>query len=235
MIVGAMQPYLFPYIGYYQLANKVDMFVFLDDVNFINKGWINRNNILVNKQKYVFTIPLSQVSQNKLIKDVEVDSKKQIEKVLKTIQQSYQKAKYFSSVFPVVKQVLLGYSGINEMAQASIIDVFGYLGKNLSFESSTLSHPKNGLASEERIISICENLRATKYVNAIGGTELYQKDSFSKKSIELKFLKTHLANIKYSQFSGDFVPGLSMIDVMMHNSREEILKFLNECVEVDAG
>ena len=67
-----MQPYFFPYIGYFQLINAVDKFIILDDVNYIKKGWINRNRILLNGKDYLFTIPCEKISQNKLINEVEV-------------------------------------------------------------------------------------------------------------------------------------------------------------------
>nr|WP_310590339.1 WbqC family protein [Dyadobacter sp. NIV53] len=72
MTIAIMQPYIFPYIGYFQLINAVDKFIIYDDVNFINKGWINRNNILVSGQAHLFTIPLKDASQNKLIHEVEL-------------------------------------------------------------------------------------------------------------------------------------------------------------------
>ena len=83
MTVAIMQPYLFPYIGYWQLIHAVDTFVIFDDVNYIKKGYINRNNILVNGQKQTFTLELMSASQNKLINDIDIGNN--IEKVMESI------------------------------------------------------------------------------------------------------------------------------------------------------
>ena len=86
MKLAIMQPYFFPYLGYFQLIHAADVFVIFDDVNYINKGWINRNNILVNGKTNLITLPLKEANQNKLIKDVELfDDSRNIEKLLKTI------------------------------------------------------------------------------------------------------------------------------------------------------
>ncbi len=86
MKIAIMQPYIFPYIGYFQLIHAADVFVFYDDVNYINRGWINRNRILLNGKDQLFTIPCKEASQNKLIKDIEVlADKKAFQKMLTTM------------------------------------------------------------------------------------------------------------------------------------------------------
>ncbi|MDR6194877.1 WbqC family protein [Siphonobacter sp. SORGH_AS_0500] len=101
MTLAIMQPYLFPYIGYFQLLNAVDKFVIYDDVAFINRGWINRNSILNNGKAQLFTVPLKEASQNKLIHEISIDTdQKWRDKLLKTIQQNYKKAPHFAAVFP---------------------------------------------------------------------------------------------------------------------------------------
>src|SRR5258706_4590191 len=106
MRVAIMQPYFFPFIGYFQLLKAVDVFVFYDDVNFIKKGWINRNRILVNGQEFLFTIPCKSISQNKLIKDVEVAwSPKDQEKFVKTLETNYKRAAYFEPTLALIKEV----------------------------------------------------------------------------------------------------------------------------------
>ena len=95
MKIAIMQPYIFLYIGYFQLIDAVDKLVFYDDVNFIIKGWINRHNILVNGRKSMFTIPLNKVSRSKLINEVDVcDSFDWRTKMLKTFHCNYSKAPF---------------------------------------------------------------------------------------------------------------------------------------------
>ena len=96
MKAAVMQPYLFPYIGYFQLINAVDTFVVYDDVNYIKKGWINRNSILVNEKPFLFTVDLKEVSQNKLINEITIDENSNWKKnILRTIELSYKKAPFF--------------------------------------------------------------------------------------------------------------------------------------------
>ncbi len=101
MNIAVMQPYIFPYLGYYQLVHAVDTFVFFDDVNFIMKGWINRNRILQQNEPFKFTVPLIKASQNRLINAIEIsDYNRWKSDFLKSIEHSYKKAPEFSSIFP---------------------------------------------------------------------------------------------------------------------------------------
>ena len=104
MRCAVMQPYIFPYIGYFQLACSVDYFVFYDDVNFIKRGFINRNNILANGAPLRITFPVVGASQNKLISELEFSLETQ--KLESTIHQNYSKAPYYRSVMPLIESTL---------------------------------------------------------------------------------------------------------------------------------
>ena len=122
MRLAVMQPYFFPYIGYFQLINAVDKFVFYDDVNYIKGGWINRNNILVNKQKKLISLNLVASSSNKNINEIRIGNRKN--KVLNTIRQSYTKAPYFNKVFPIIEEIFNNIDTstlISEVAGSSIM------------------------------------------------------------------------------------------------------------------
>src|SRR5271156_6723013 len=136
MRIAIMQPYVFPYIGYFQLIHAADVFVFYDDVNYINKGWINRNKILLNNKDQLFTIPCKEASQNKLIKDVEVlQDPKSINKILLTIQPAYKKAPFYNKVFPLIEEILALSDGltISQMAISGVKNICTYLGMNRKF------------------------------------------------------------------------------------------------------
>ena len=107
MKVAIMQPYFFPYIGYFQLINLVDVFVVYDDVNYIKKGWINRNNILINKKSFLFSLPLQNMSQNKLINEIFLveDTNWRIS-LLNTIQITYKNAPYFDEVYSLIEEII---------------------------------------------------------------------------------------------------------------------------------
>ena len=219
MKIGIMQPYFLPYIGYFQLIKNVDKYVIYDDVNYINKGWINRNNILLNSQKYLFTLSLSGASQNKLINEIFVEENQS--KLLKTLETAYKKAPYFEKVFPVIQNIFdFEDKNLAKFVGNSIMQIADYLNIKTEFTYSSEINKDNTLKAQEKILNICKALNATNYINAIGGQELYDKEIFKQNNIKLNFLKTEI--VEYKQFKGDFVPYLSVLDVLMFNSAEEI-------------
>lgn len=220
-----MQPYFFPYIGYFQLIQSVDKFVFYDDVNFIKNGWINRNRILINNTAGYLTVPLRQASSNKLINQIAfVDTRT---KLKKTIEQAYKKAPYFDHVMNLVTECLLFRTDlIAELAEHSVVATSKFLGLNTVFErSSILYNSSQGLEKAERLIQICNLNNATTYHNPIGGQLIYDKKDFTASNIELKFLRTQ--KVEYTQYGKEFIPFLSILDVLMFNSVEKVKQYLN--------
>ncbi|MBQ4070617.1 MAG: WbqC family protein [Alphaproteobacteria bacterium] len=226
MKVGIMQPYFFPYLGYWQLLNAVDKYVIYDDVNFIKNGWINRNNILLGRQKHMITIPLDGASPNLPINQIRMTSNvKDKEKLLKTIEMAYKKAPYFNQVFPIISKVVMEPTCLISNALINMFNlVCQYLDIKTELIISSDIAKNNALKGQDKVLHICNLLGATDYINAIGGTELYDKDTFQANGIQLNFLKTN--DIKYKQFNNEFIAGLSIIDVLMFNSKEDIKKLL---------
>ncbi|MBC7525086.1 MAG: WbqC family protein [Flavobacterium sp.] len=228
MILAIMQPYLFPYIGYYQLINAVDKFVVYDDVAFIKQGWINRNNMLLNKKKHLFFAPVKSISSFKKISETEIDYKFDwTKKTLLTFEQSYKKAPFHKEVMPILESVFLSKKEtISELAFESLFQVSNYLELKTGFQKTSSIYNNQELKGEDRVIDICLKEKTKQYINPIGGQELYQKENFSKKGITLNFIKTH--PITYKQYNDDFVPWLSIVDVLMFNPKEEVIKMLNQ-------
>lgn len=228
MRVGIMQPYFFPYLGYWQLINAVDTFVILDDVNYIKKGFINSNSILVNNAAYRFTVPLEKASQNKLINQTKLNfSSKDKEKFLKTIIISYKKAPFFKTVYPVIERsILYDENDLTAYIKYSIEQVKLFLNITTEIICSSDIKKDNTLKAQERIIEINKKLGASVYINAIGGQSLYSKEVFRQNNIELKFIE--MRRLEYEQFQSKFVPNLSIIDVLMFNSVEGIKELLNQ-------
>lgn len=224
--IAVMQPYFFPYIGYFQLINEVDKFVFYDDVDFIKNGWINRNMILINGESKYLTVPCKKVSSNKLINSVEhALNQKRIKKLLKKIRFTYSNAPYFEGVFPVIEEVFLTETElISDLAIESIIKVTNYLEMECNFLKSSSDYDNEELNAADRLIDICEIENINHYVNLNGGRELYDKQYFLENKIKLTFLKPEI--IEYQQFDHEFVPSLSIIDVLMFNSVENIMEML---------
>lgn len=223
MSIAIMQPYVFPYIGYFQLIHASDMFVFYDDVNYINRGWINRNRILVNGKDHVITIPCKEASQNKLIKDIDVaDDPKAMAKLAGTIQMAYKKAPYFEEVYPVIEQILQRGAGktIAAMAIDSVTTVCDYIGIKTEFKTSSATYDNIALKKADRLIDICHREGIAHYINPSGGREIYTKEYYKAQGINLDFLISDKQD--YTQFKNEFVPWLSIIDLLMFNSREDI-------------
>jgi hypothetical protein len=226
MKLAIMQPYFFPYIGYFQLINAVDKFVIFDDANFINKGWINRNIILVNCKPHTFTVPLKNASQNELIKDLKlaIDDKWKT-KFIRMLELSYKKAPYFNKTFGIVENVINTQSTfLIDWHLKSFALIKGYLEIKTIFVETSTQYKNQNLKGQERIIDICLKEKADNYINSIGGQDLYDDQSFIDNKIKLYFLKSDL--ITYKQYNSEFVPWLSIIDVLMFNGVKKINKLL---------
>ncbi|NFI94754.1 WbqC family protein [Clostridium botulinum] len=228
MKLGIMQPYFFPYIGYWQLMNVVDKYVIYDDVNFIKGGWINRNRILMNSEGKMINVQMNAASPNKLINEVEVSCNKIFnKKLLKTIESCYKKAPYYSNIFPIIENIITqDEKNLAKYLEYSIRKVCKYLSIDTEVIISSTINKNNNLKGQDKVIEICKVLGADEYYNAVGGQELYSYEDFLSEGLKLKFLKT--GSVEYKQFDNEFIPNLSIIDVMMFNSKEEIRKILNQ-------
>ncbi|MCF8429451.1 MAG: WbqC family protein [Bacteroidia bacterium] len=219
MKVAIMQPYFMPYIGYFQLINVVDEFIIYDNIQFTKKGWINRNRILVNGSDTYITLPLKKDSDFVDIRDRFLSDEwpNERKKILNRIIETYRKAPQFNFVFQIIESILM-YEERNLFAFIfnSLKEINQYLliKTPLIISSSILIN--HDLKAENKVIELCKARQASTYINPIGGVELYNKEDFKYEGIDLKFLKAN--HIIYSQFKSDFVPFLSIIDVMMFNS-----------------
>lgn len=228
--IAIMQPYIFPYIGYFQLLTAVDTFVILDDVNFIMRGWINRNNILINGKPFLFSIPLSKPSQNRLISETKINfSEKEKIKFLKTLEGAYKKAPYFNEFLPTLSQIIMyADDDLSGYIQNSFTAILKYLSLDIEIVRSSQIEKDNSLTGEARILEICKRLKTDTYVNLPGGMSLYSKSNFEKENMKLRFIKTLSEKINYKQFNPEYTPNLSFLDVVMFNSKEKIHEFLKQ-------
>ena len=227
MKIGIMQPYFFPYIGYFQLINMVDKYVVFDTAYFANNKWGFRNRILINGAPGFFRVTTLKASQNKRFDEIKVSGDIEAKKNnIHALECAYKKAPHFPEVMPVLERFLMAdYDNLAEYNVASNRLICDYLGiKTEILLFSELDCDKD-LQRQYRIFDVCRVLGGKEYVNAIGGTELYDFEEFRQNGIELAFLKPD--DIVYPQFGGEFVPSLSIIDVMMFNSVPEIQDMLN--------
>lgn len=227
MKVGIMQPYLFPYIGYFQLINAVDKFIIHDDVQYIKGGWINRNRIQINDKDHLFTFSLKKDSSVKnintrLFSDQFIKEKTYL---LRLIQNNYKKAPYFSDTYDLLLKILdFKELNISSFITNSLELICNYLKIKTPFYLSSELNKNNKLKGQDRVINICQTLKAKIYINPIGGKILYSKEEFKKNNISLFFLQTK--NINYGHNKQPFISNLSIIDVIMFNSKEKIEKML---------
>ena len=227
MKIGMMQPYFFPYIGYFQLLNMVDKYVVYDTGKFSNNKWGFRNRILINGSPGFFRVKTLKASQNKQFNEIKVsDDIESKKRMIHALECSYRKAPHFSEVMPMMEKFMFAdYDNLFEYNVTAIRMICNYLGiKTEILIFSELDHGRD-LKRQYRIFDVCRTLGGDEYINAIGGMELYDFKEFRENGIELAFLK--IDEIAYPQFGGEFVPDLSIIDVMMFNSVPEIQDMLS--------
>ena len=215
--VAVMQPYAFPYFGYLQLMKAVDHFVFMDDVTFIKKSFMNRNKLINNGEEQLFTIPVLKISQNKKINEHYVGSGWST-KLIRSIQHNYQKSPYFKEysvhLFPLIKELEdKKFSDACVLIFETIADILNITSKWHLSSSFGVEH----LKAEQKIITICNELSADMYVNPIGGLSLdfYTQEIFN--PIQLCFIKRQ-----------DSLPSTSIIDLLFSVGAEELRKNINK-------
>jgi len=227
--VAVMQPYLFPYIGYFQLIKSVDTFVVFDNVNYIKKGWINRNRIVFDGREKLFTIPLIKASQNRLIGEIElfnwVQSKAHF---LDLIKSAYSRSPQFFQVMPII-ELSLNYPGtfVSGLSVFSLQVISNFLGIATEFIPASNFLNLDNEKGEKKILSILTQLNASEYVNAPGGRDLYNQEEFNKLGFALRFLQAPQIII-YQQNSDSFIPNLSIIDLLMNVEKERVIKMVND-------
>lgn len=228
MKLGIMQPYFVPYIGYWQLLNAVDTYVIYDDVNYINRGWISRNRILIDGRPAYFHVPMLKASQNKKINEIQVNQEIGLKKKnLRTLEMAYKKAPYFQEIFPLAEEIInCGEQVLSQYLAYSIGVICDYLEITTKRLMSSAIPKNNELRGQEKILEICRILRADEYYNAQGGQSLYSFPKFQEEKIQLKFLQS--GDIRYRQFGNTFEPNLSIIDILMFNSREAVIEMLSD-------
>lgn len=223
-----MQPYFLPYIGYFQLINSVDEFVIYDNIQYTKKGWINRNRILDHGSDRLFTVPIKKDSDYLDVVDRKLSESwdKDRKKLLNSLYMLYHKAPYFKDSFNIIEECLVDdENNLFTFILNSLNKINNYLDIKTNIVISSSIDIDHSLKSQDKVLAICKAREATTYINAIGGMDLYSKAVFESNNIDLKFIKSQ--PITYQQFDGAFVPWLSIVDVMMFNSKDIIKDYLN--------
>ena len=226
MKIGIMQPYFFPYIGYFQLIKSVDVFVVYDNIKYTKKGWINRNRMLQNGKDVMFSIPLKNASDSLDVCERELSTDFNRDKLLNQFKGVYRRAPYFEQTYLLVENIVRHKDrNLFRYLHNSIVATCNYLGIDTDIKISSEIAIDHSLKNQDKVLALCEALGANTYINAIGGMELYTKETFFDKRMDLKFIKSK--PFEYNQLGVEFVPWLSIIDVMMFNSVATIKECLS--------
>lgn len=232
--VSMMQPYLFPYLGYFQLIARSDVFVLGDDLQYVKGSWINRNRVLANGEPKLITFPLRKASQFTAINQRWLcdEFEQESQKLLKTLEYFYSRAPHKAEVTTLVRQILAHPErNLARFIENSIRRICAYLQIATPIRiGSELGLPAR-MDKQERILSIAEKLNAELYINPIGGTTLYSPAFFRAHGLALRFLR--MDDLSYPQLNHPFVPSLSIIDVLMFNSRSEAQALLKRFTLVE--
>jgi hypothetical protein len=216
-----MQPYFFPYVGYFQLIGSVDLFIVYDNIKFTKKGWINRNRMLLNGKDALFSLPVESDSDYLDVRDRKIAREFNPDKLLNQLSGAYGRAPHFSRTFALIERIVRhNERNLFRFLHNSIVETCEHLGVRTKIRISSEIDIDHQLKSKDRVLALCDAVGADSYVNAIGGTDLYSKEEFLSRRVNLTFIKSH--TFEYPQFGEAFVPWLSIIDVMMFNSLDVI-------------
>ena len=216
--------------------NMADVFVVYDNIEYTKKGWINRNRILVNGKDEYISLPLKKGSDFLQIKDrfLADNWKDERKKLLNKISACYRKAPCYPAAFSLIENVLMFEDdNLFNFIFNSLKVIKEYLGLPAQLVVSSSINIDHTLKSESKVLAICKALGATQYINPIGGVILYNKEAFKNEGLELQFLQAK--NVIYYQFENDFVPWLSILDVMMFNRKETVQHFLYNNYTINQG
>lgn len=223
--VAIMQPYLFPYIGYFQLITAVDVFVLYDNIEYTKKGWINRNRLLQNGTDVLFSVPLKKAPDHWKVCERELADNFDAGKLLRQFEGAYRRASQFQATF-ILLDTVLRYPERNLFGflHHALLQTCQHLGITTEIQVSSSLPIDHSLKAQDKVLALCAATGVSTYLNAIGGQALYDHANFAQHLITLQFLRAK--PFTYPQFEADFVPWLSIIDVLMFNPLEHIQQHL---------
>lgn len=232
MKLAIMQPYFFPYIGYFQLMASVDTFVVYDNIKYTKKGWINRNRIQNRGVESLVSLPLKNDSDSLDIGARELSLSFERSKLCNQITGAYQQAPYFREVMPLLEKIIMNdCSHLFGYLYQGLVLMRDFLGLNCELLVSSAIPANHNLKSQDRVLDICRVLKAKCYINPPGGVALYSSQDFENSGVALKFIQPK--PWQYSHSEADFIPWLSIIDVLMFNSRDEVVQRLRTGYELN--
>lgn len=230
MKLGIMQPYFFPYLGYFCLIKHVDLFILLDEVQFIRHGWIERNRIMHPSDGWLYIrVPLNKHNQETKIRDIYINNTENWKQRIFAQLAHYKKiAPFYPDVTRLLEEIFsVDYYDLSHLNKASLKCVCDYL--NISTPIKIFSEMELTIEKvsypDDWALNICKALAANEYWNPPGGKSLFDIQKYRNNDVSIKFVNISLT--PYFQGSKNFVEGLSIIDVLMFNSREDVIGMLD--------
>ncbi len=221
-----MQPYFFPYLGYFQLIAAVDLFIVYDNIEYTKKGWINRNRIGRNGEPVTFSLPLKHAPDHLNVCERELAADFKPLKLLNQIKGAYQRAPRFAQVFPLLERIIgFGETNLFRFLHHSIRATCEFLCIGTEIRISSGIAIDHALKKQSKVLALCRAVGASTYVNASGGMALYRAEDFKDSGVDLRFLRSK--PVEYAQLNAPFVPLLSIIDVLMFNSTDEVRRWIS--------
>lgn len=229
MKIAIMQPYFFPYLGYFSLIKHTDKFIFFDTPQYIKHGWVNRNRILKQDgEPHYFIVPIKKASQQTAINKVEINNAiPWKEKIYGQLTVYKKKAPFYQAVMDFLHGILdMEYSNLSKLNILSTVRTCQFLGIDIDYDvySNMDLQIENVNAPDEWALRITEKLGYEVYVNPIGGLSFFDREKYKLQNIKLEFLRQEL--IPYIQKIGHFEEGLSIIDLMMFCDTKTINKMM---------
>lgn len=225
--IAMMQPYLFPYLGYFQLIAAADVFVLGDDLQYMKAGWVNRNRILDNNEPRMVTFPLKRdrfdlgINQRRLCDNFDEEA----ERLIKLITHCYSKAPCYGKVMPLLQHLIRSpQRNLALYIEHSIKELCHYLDIRTPIYKASDLEMAGSIDKQDRVIKTAKLFGASTCINSVGGTALYDSGYFAQHGLALEFLT--MDDIAYPQYRSTFVGNLSIIDVVMFNSVETVRELL---------
>lgn len=217
MKIAIMQPTYLPWLGYFDLMRQVDLFVFLDDVQFSKQSWQQRNRIKGPNGLQWLTIPVQQRSGQRIY-EVLTDGNLWAKEHRRKLQECYQGAKYYEPYKPAIL--------IDHPESPYLVDALLYsinVLKSVFGIDTPVRHSSElrlGGQRGEKVANICAGLGATEYVSPVGALEYLKEDKhhFDRRNIKISF--HDYEHPVYDQLHGPFIPCASAVDYLFNCGRE---------------
>jgi len=225
-----MQPTFNPWLGYFDLIDYVDKFIFLDTVQLTRRSWQVRNKIKVNGKEYMFSLPLTKTKHrdNEIICDAKLSNPMLIKnKLYNLLQQSYQKAKYFSEVDSLIKNIVL-YD--TDFLSDYNINIIKHIVAKLNIKTQIVILSKTDYKQQESkgdlILDICNYFDTTEYISPFGSKEYLDKVSSKFKTNNVNIYYQYYNHPIYTQLGDEFIPYLGVFDLLYNEGFENSAKII---------